>query len=109
MMSEPFFNILRTKEQLGYSVTSTRWSRAASLGLRFRVQSEKHPDFLEARVDVFLEYYKGVLEEMTEDKFVEYREGVSKKKREKLKNMQEEQKRFWAHIDSGYFDFERGA
>jgi insulysin len=109
MMSEPFFNTLRTKEQLGYNVTSSRWSRTASLGLRLRVQSERHPDFLETRVDAFLEHYKGVLEEMTEDMFVEYRDGVAKKKREKLKNMQEEQDRFWAHIDSGYFDFERGA
>lgn len=108
-MNVPFFDILRTKEQLGYNVTSTRWSRTASLGLRFRVQSEKHPDYLEARVDAFLEHYRGVLEEMTEDKFVEYRDGVSKKKREKLKNMQQEQDRFWAHIDSRYFDFERGA
>jgi insulysin len=109
MMNEPFFNTLRTKEQLGYNVTSSHWFRTASLGLRFRVQSERHPDFLEARVDAFLEDYKGVLEEMTEEKFVEHRDGVAKKKREKLKNMQEEQERFWAHIDSGYFDFERGA
>ena len=107
-MNEPFFNTLRTKEQLGYNVTSSRWSRTASLGLRLRVQSERHPDFLETRVDAFLEHYKSVLEEMSEVKFVEYRDGVAKKKREKLKNMQEEHDRFWAHIDSGYFDFDRG-
>lgn len=109
MMNEPFFDTLRTKEQLGYNVTSSRWSRTASLGLRLRVQSERHPDFLEARVDAFLEHYKGILEEMTEDTFVEYRDGVAKKKREKLNNMKDEQDRFWAHIDSGYLDFERGA
>ncbi len=108
-MNEPFFDTLRTKEQLGYSVTSSRWSRTASLGLRLRVQSERHPDFLEARVDAFLEHYKGILEEMSEDTFVEYRDGVAKKKREKLNNMKDEQDRFWAHINSGYFDFERGA
>jgi insulysin len=109
MMNEPFFDILRTKEQLGYNVISGCWSRTASLGLRFRVQSERHPDFLEARVDAFLGHYKGVLEEMTEGKFLEHRDGVAKKKRERLKNMHEEQERFWSHIDSGYLDFERGA
>jgi len=58
MMREPAFDELRTKQQLGYVVFVTRWDPNGSIGLRFLLQSEREPVYLESRVDAFLEAYK---------------------------------------------------
>ena len=53
ILSEPAFNVLRTKEQLGYIVLCSTWVLAGSgcAGIRIVIQSEKGPAYLEARVD----------------------------------------------------------
>jgi insulysin len=108
MINEPFFNVIRTQEQLGYNVSCTTWSTTVSIGLRFRVQSSRHPTFLESRINNFIDSYQTTLEAMSPEEFEERKRGVINKKREKLKNMAEERTRFWSKIDSEYYDFERG-
>ena len=54
ILSEPSFDILRTKEQLGYYIDcSFRRSRGV-LGLEIVIQGEKHPTYLESRIENFL-------------------------------------------------------
>ncbi|KAG8786898.1 Insulinase (Peptidase M16) [Serendipita sp. 397] len=108
MVSEPFFSMMRTKEQLGYNVSSSIWNETASGGVRFRIQSTRHPDFLESRIDFFIDWYLDVLKAMQSAEFDEYRRGAVEKKRKKLVNLAEEQARFWNYIENGYLDFERG-
>ncbi|KAG8823841.1 hypothetical protein FRC19_003029 [Serendipita sp. 401] len=107
MVSEPFFSMMRTKEQLGYNVSSSIWNETASGGVRFRIQSTRHPDFLESRIDFFIDWYLDVLKAMESAEFDEYRRGAVEKKRKKLVNLAEEQTRFWNYIENGYLDFER--
>ncbi|KAI5119937.1 hypothetical protein M0805_002126 [Coniferiporia weirii] len=107
IISEPCYNVLRTKEQLGYVVFSSAWQRTESIGLRILVQSEKDPKYLESRVEAFLVHMRGVLETMSDSEFDEQKKGISSKWMEKLKNMNEETSRFWQHIESGYLDFNR--
>lgn len=54
IISEPCFNILRTKEQLGYIVFSGIRRNNGVQGVRIIIQSNKHPQFVEDKIDEFL-------------------------------------------------------
>jgi len=109
ILTEPAFNVLRTKEQLGYVVSCTQWQLAGSGigGIRIVVQSEKKPEFLEERVEAFLDKMKGVIDDMTPEQFQEQKVGLGRKWREAPKNLNEESSNYWAQVDSGYLDFFR--
>jgi len=109
ILSEPAFDILRTKEQLGYIVGAGAWSAPGDneAGLRIVVQSERGPVYLEGRVEAFLDHMKGVIESMTDEQFAEQKNGLERKWREAAKNLNEEVSKYWAQIDSGYVDFLR--
>lgn len=55
IISEPCFNTLRTKEQLGYIVFSGVRRTSGAQGLRIIVQSDKVPQYVEKRIDVFMD------------------------------------------------------
>ncbi|KAK1219159.1 metalloprotease [Marasmius sp. AFHP31] len=110
IMSEPAFNVLRTKEQLGYVV----FCRGISLpgettyGIRIIIQSEKTPEFLEGRVEAFLEWMKVYIgDELTAEVFSEQKSGLVKKWTEEHKNLYEEAPAYWGFIDNGTLDFYR--
>lgn len=107
ILSEPCFDILRTQEQLGYVVFCSEWQMVESIGLRFLIQSEKDPKYLEARIEAFLVHMRGIIEAMDDTQFEAHKKSLIQKWTEKLKNMQEETSLFWAHIESGYLDFTR--
>ncbi|TFK76345.1 insulin-degrading enzyme [Pluteus cervinus] len=109
ILSEPAFNVLRTKEQLGYIVSCGSWllPGASERGLRIVIQSEKNPRYLESRVDAFLDEMRFVLETMTPTVFEQHRIGLQKKWLEADKNLADEAGRFIAHINSGHWDFLR--
>ncbi|KAG9128505.1 Insulinase (Peptidase M16) [Ceratobasidium sp. 392] len=107
MVSEPVFNQLRTKEQLGYVVSSGVWLSTGSSGWRIVVQSERKPRYLESRVDSFLDLFREALSTMPDSEFERQRDSYALKRLEKLKNLGEEASRFWSHIESGYEDFLR--
>ena len=109
IMTEPAFNVLRTKEQLGYIVhcSGLLLSGSTLKGLRIIVQSEKRPGYLEGRVEAFLEGIKETLGQMTDEEFGEHKEGVRKKWLEEWKNLSEESSAFYSYINSGSWDFYR--
>ncbi|KAL6301582.1 insulin-degrading enzyme [Sparassis latifolia] len=109
ILSEPAFNVLRTREQLGYVVSCSQWpsSGDGETGLRIVVQSERSPVYLEERVDAFFDEMKEKIEEMPEKEFEEQKGGLERRWREGVKNLAEETGRYWTHIDSGYLDFLR--
>ncbi|ELU45407.1 insulin-degrading enzyme [Rhizoctonia solani AG-1 IA] len=107
MIREPAFNQLRTKEQLGYVVSSSAWFLHGSIGWHITVQSERKPVYLENRVEGFLDLFRETLKTMSEAEFERQRDAFAMKRLERLKNMGEEASRFWTHIESGYEDFLR--
>ncbi|CAE6451275.1 unnamed protein product [Rhizoctonia solani] len=107
MIREPAFNQLRTKEQLGYVVSSSAWFLHGSIGWHITVQSERKPAYLERRVENFLDFFRETLKAMPEAEFERQRDAFVLKRLERLKNMGEEASRFWTHIESGYEDFLR--
>lgn len=109
MMSEPAFDILRTKEQLGYIVfcSELQLSGASILGLRLVVQSERSPAYLEQRVEAFLDIMKNKIEAMQPADFEQFKIGLRQQWTEADKDLRKERSRYWTHIDSGYLDFLR--
>jgi len=109
ILSEPCFNVLRTREQLGYIVNCADWTLSGSSerGLRIVVQSEKKPGYLEERVEAFLDEMKEKLETMSDAEFVSYRSGIEKKWLEADKNLGEETIRYFLQVQSGHWDFLR--
>lgn len=55
ILSEPCYNVLRTQEQLGYIVFSGVRKANGAKGLRILVQSTRHPNYVEQRIEKFLD------------------------------------------------------
>lgn len=107
LLKDPTFSVLRTKEQLGYVVQSMIWYRASALGFVIRIQSERHPAYVEKRIETFLGSYRAEIAGMKIEEFMKQRKGLIDKQRQRLENLNEESSRFWYHIQSGYHDFTR--
>lgn len=52
--NEPCFNQLRTKEQLGYIVFTGVRRAHGTQGIQFLVQSDRHPVFVQGRIDNYI-------------------------------------------------------
>ncbi|WEW56245.1 metalloprotease [Emydomyces testavorans] len=105
MASEPAFDQLRTKEQLGYVVWSGARYSATTLGYRVIIQSDRDCTYLESRIDSFLSEFAKCLDDMSDTVFEAHKRSVINKRLEKLKNLSSETQRYWAHIGSEYYDF----
>lgn len=103
----PFFSQLRTQEQLGYIVHSSVRRNGGVQYLRFVIQSDRLPLFLETRVFAFIQSLKGLIEALSEAQFADYVEAVCARKLEKPKNLIEETRIYWSEIASGFYEFDR--
>lgn len=105
MTDEPSFDQLRSKEQLGYVVWSGVRPAATTMAYRVLIQSERHPEYLEQRIDAFLLKFGDDLAKMSNEDFEGHRRSLINKRLEKLKNMESESNRLWSYINSEYFNF----
>lgn len=108
LTSEPCFDTLRTKEQLGYVVSSGPLLYSSVAAWRVIIQSERDCEYLEQRIDAFMHAYETQLVEMGEEEFEAHKIGLINKRLERLKNLNSETARFWHHVTSEVFDFELG-
>ncbi|KAK0407206.1 hypothetical protein QR680_019074 [Steinernema hermaphroditum] len=75
MMEDPAYYKLRKKERLGYIVWLHRRVKVTNgNGLRITVQGPYYPNYVESRIEAFLESFKSTLMEMSESDFDEYKE-----------------------------------
>ncbi|GAA5941905.1 uncharacterized protein JCM15063_000815 [Sporobolomyces koalae] len=107
IVSEPLFDVLRAKEQLGYIVSSGPRKSIAFMGLRVIVQSEKDAAFVETRIDAFWTEFLKTMEAMSDEEFNKYKEAVRAKKLEDHKNLWQESSHLWVNIHCGWYDFEQ--
>lgn len=109
ILREPAFDVLRTKEQLGYIVACSSYvlPGESQFGLRLLVQSERSTGYLEERVEAFLGAMDGKLQEMEMEDFNNFKLGLQQMWREPDKNLGEESMRFWKQISNGFLDFFR--
>ncbi|PIA15917.1 a-pheromone processing metallopeptidase Ste23 [Coemansia reversa NRRL 1564] len=108
VLQEPFFDQLRTKEQLGYITYSTdRKYNGGQMALRLVIQSEVSPAFVALRIARFVREFHKRLAQMTQDKFESFVNSLRVMLEEKLKNLSEESGLLWQHISSGYYEFDK--
>lgn len=109
IIHEPCFNQLRTKEQLGYVVSSGYRLNRSYFGMRILIQSERPCEYLEFRIDQFLDKFrtKNLGPAFTDEAFAKFKQALKTKKLTKLKNLHEECSAYWNAINDGYYDFEQ--
>ncbi|CAK1587423.1 unnamed protein product [Parnassius mnemosyne] len=106
-LAEPCFNVLRTKEQLGYIVFSGVRRSNGVQGLRVIVQSDRHPSYLEERIEAFLRSCQEYLEKMSEEEFLKHRAALAAQRLEKPKRMSSKASQLWSEISSQVYNFDR--
>nr|XP_057920921.1 insulin-degrading enzyme isoform X2 [Doryrhamphus excisus] len=107
IISEPCFNTLRTKEQLGYIVFSGPRRANGVQGLRFIIQSEKPPHYLESRIEAFLCTMQRSVEEMSDQAFQKHIQALAIRRLDKPKKLSAECAKYWGEIISQQYHFDR--
>ena len=107
IIKDPCFNILRTKEQLGYVVFSAVKRSNCAQGLQIIVQSNRHPKYVDQRIEAFLIQFRNLVEEMTEKEFESHKESLATLLLEKPKKLSVLTLKFWAEIVSQQYHFNR--
>jgi len=104
---QPAFQILRTEEQLGYIVFAGVRKLHGVLGFIVLVQSNFHPQYLESRIDSFLQVLKDKIIGMSEEEFAVFRTALAVKKGEKIKTLTARASTAWNEISIEEFSFDR--
>lgn len=107
ILSEPCYNQLRTKEQLGYIVFCGSRKSNGVQGIRVIVQSAKHPAFVEERIENFLNGMTDYLETMSEEEFTRHKEALAAQKLEKPKRLSSQFTKFLNEISLQQYHFNR--
>ena len=108
LISEPAFDQLRTKEQLGYIVHTAVKKVGQQGGLQIIVQSShKDPVYLDQRIELFLSGYRTKLESFTVEELNTNIQAVIEKLLEKPKNLDQESSRYWDEIKNATYLFDR--
>lgn len=108
LLSEPAFDQLRTKEQLGYIVFAGVKKLGQHNALHIIVQSNhRDPKYLDDRVESFLKQFRNDLLEFTAEQVAANVQAVIDLMTEKPKNLNEECKKMWSEICDNYYLFDR--
>jgi len=107
IINEGCYSQLRTKEQLGYIVFSGVRRSNGAQGFRIIVQSDRHPAFLDSRVESFIEGLEESLEALSQEEFQAHVDALATKRLEKPKKLSVRNGRYWSEILSQHFNFER--
>ncbi|MEM7252785.1 MAG: insulinase family protein [Pseudomonadota bacterium] len=107
IISSPFYEQLRTEEQLGYVVYASSFPMFEVPGLAFVVQSpSRSPTYLRSRIDAFLGGFGERLSQMSSEEFEAHRQGLLSRVLEKDKNLGGRSQRYWNEIDRERFNFD---
>ena len=107
IIAEPCFDILRTKEQLGYIVFSGVRRSNGVQGLRVIIQSDRAPDYVERRVEAFLNNMDDYIKDMSDEAFQKHLKALMTKRMEKPKKISGQNSRYWSEILSQQYNFDR--
>lgn len=92
----------------GYSVHSGPRRANGVQGLRFIIQSEKAPHYLESRVEAFLCTMEKAVEEMNDEAFQKHIQALAIRRLDKPKKLSAECAKYWGEIISQQYNFDRG-
>lgn len=92
----------------GYIVFSGPRRANGIQGLRFIIQSEKPPHYLESRVEAFLVTMEKSIEDMTDEAFQKHIQALAIRRLDKPKKLSAECAKYWGEIISQQYNFDRG-
>ncbi|CAG9296934.1 insulinase family protein [Celerinatantimonas diazotrophica] len=99
LMSSIFFYELRTQQQLGYIVGNGNLPLNRHPGMLFYIQSPNSaPQSLLDAIDQFIDHFPKVLNELSEQQWIEAKHGLAGQILEKETNMRTRARRFWVSI-----------
>eukprot|EP01022_Parablepharisma_sp_SALTPOND_P028905 TRINITY_DN71_c0_g1_i2.p1 TRINITY_DN71_c0_g1~~TRINITY_DN71_c0_g1_i2.p1 ORF type:complete len:1405 (+),score=173.34 TRINITY_DN71_c0_g1_i2:13186-17400(+) len=107
-MEEKGFNVLRTQEQLGYSVAVVGFSQLDVLGVLIFIESNRYcPEMLVSRVNAFLEILFESLHGMKIEEFKHYVESAKIEFLEKDVKLKDKVRRIGKEIFESEFEYNR--
>lgn len=92
----------------GYIVFSGPRRANGIQGLRFIIQSEKPPHYLESRVEAFLITMGKAIEDMSEEAFQKHIQALAIRRLDKPKKLSAECAKYWGEIISQQYNYDRG-
>lgn len=107
ILSEPFSDKLRTKEQLGYITFCNSRKINGSQGIRALVQSSYPVDYVNERIEVFFDGIEEELYTMTQEIFQNHKDSLAAIKLEKPKKMASWFNKYWGEIALQEYHFNR--
>ncbi|XP_063610244.1 insulin-degrading enzyme-like isoform X2 [Penaeus indicus] len=107
IFAEPAFDELRTKEQLGYIVWCGVRRANGTQGLRIIVQGDRHPQYLDSRIEAFLHKMGERLESISDEEFMRHRDALASRRLERPKKLAHLTSIWWAEITSNQYNFDR--
>jgi insulysin len=107
-LDEPCFDVLRTKEQLGYIVWSYSHEIRGILNFVVCIQSSvKHPSFLFQRINEFIKGMAEELEKIDENRLEQIKVASIKTTFKKDLSLKDEFNRFKFEVDNSSYNFNR--
>ena len=108
VLAAPFLDDLRTTQQLGYTVGVFGGEVANIPALIFYIQSSvAGPGELERRIDRFIADHVRVVEQMSDEEFMEYRTALLVDINQQDGNLAHRSSRLWHELENGYIDFDK--
>mmetsp|Transcript_9358 Transcript_9358/g.14192 ORF Transcript_9358/g.14192 Transcript_9358/m.14192 type:complete len:178 (-) Transcript_9358:267-800(-) len=109
-LDEPFFDQLRTKQQLGYAVFCGASSNNDVLGCKFVIQAPKHSaEYCVHQINEFLVSMGETVKALSDEDFETRKNSVKAEFDEKETNMYREADRLFGDIASHKYNFKRRA
>lgn len=107
---EPAFDQLRSKEQLGYDVGCGNRDNFGILGYTISVVSQENKftaEHIDDRIEAFRLEFLGIMTDMTDDEFEQFRQTLIKLKMTDDNHLRDELTRNWAEVTTDEFLFDR--
>jgi len=107
IMSQPFYDDIRTRQQIGYFVFASQLYVMEVPGLMFAVQSpQASPEKMVGRINQFIADFSTTIQAMSEEDFERHRAAVLSRIEEPDKRLRERTERYWREIDKQEYDFD---
>ncbi|GGO82751.1 peptidase M16 [Marinobacterium nitratireducens] len=107
MLASPFYNELRTEQQLGYIVFASPLPLRHVPGLAFVVQSPvADPVTLEQKIDAFLADMQSDVDSLVDGQLDAYRTSALSRLLEKESTLNQRSRRYWQELDNQELDFD---
>jgi len=89
IMRQPFYDKLRTKDQLGYRVASYMNTSRKQMYFNQKIQSEKTIKFINERIDIFNNEFNKLLNDMDNNTWINWKNTLRKELEQKEENTSE--------------------